>query len=78
MRLFPRSVFSFVQLVSLSQGGKERKIKDTWNKTVFPAPPLELETTAHASPSFTVHSTDLREGGVDGLAPKGYMFAFGM
>ncbi|EDR07690.1 uncharacterized protein LACBIDRAFT_294471 [Laccaria bicolor S238N-H82] len=45
---------------------------------LFPLPPLERDTTAHASPSSTVQSMELRAGGVDWEAPKGYMFAFGM
>ena len=51
--------------------------RNTCNKTFFPVPPLRLEMIAHASPSRTVNSTDWLDGGVNGLASKGYMFALG-
>ena len=51
--------------------------RNTCNKTFFPVPPLRLGMTAHASPSSTVNPTDWWEGGVNGPASKGYMFALG-
>jgi len=41
-------------------------------------PPLALNTTAHTSPSLTVHSTDWRDGEMDEKGPKGYMSECGL
>jgi hypothetical protein len=40
-------------------------------KATLPISPLKLDTTAHASPSFAVHSSSRMDGGVGGCAPTG-------
>ena len=62
-----RSVGSLISLSLREEGNGKEYLQQNF----LPTSTLRLEMTAHTSTSWTVHSTDWWEGGLNGLA-KGW------